>query len=76
MRLRKNHSVQIKLVGTQTCLSLPEGAQYSKNHKEFNESSGINVNEELSKFKDSINEELIPINYHFWQKIIPLKRGT
>ena len=35
-KLIKCHSVQIKLVGTQTCLSLPKGAQYSKSHKEFN----------------------------------------
>ena len=49
--------MQIKLVGTRTCLSLPKGAQYSKSHKEFNESLRINVNEELSKFKVSITEE-------------------
>ena len=37
-KLIKCQSVQIKLVGTRTCLSLPKGAQYSKSHKEFNES--------------------------------------
>ena len=51
------HSVQIKLAGTRTCLSLPKGAQYSKSHKEFNESLRLNVNEELSKFKVSVIEE-------------------
>ena len=35
-KLLKCHSVQIKLVGTRTCLSLPKRAQYSKSHKEFN----------------------------------------
>ena len=37
-KLIKCHSVQIKLVGTWTCLSLPKRAQYSKSHKQFNES--------------------------------------
>ena len=50
-KLIKCHSVQIKLVGTPTCLSLPKRAQYSKSYKEFNESLRLNVNEELSKFK-------------------------
>ena len=45
-KLVKYHSVQIKLVGTRTCLSLPKGAQYSKNHKQFNESLRINNDEE------------------------------
>ena len=50
-KLIKCHSVQIKLVGTGTCLSLPKGAQCSKSHKQCNESLRINVNEESSKFK-------------------------
>ena len=49
--------MQIKLVGTRTCLSLPKRAQYSKSHKQFNELVRININEELSKFKDSAIEE-------------------
>ena len=65
-KFTKCHSLQIKLVGTWTCLSLLKGAQYSKSHNQFNESLRINVNEELSKFKDC----------HFWQKLIPLKRDT
>ena len=56
-KLIKCHSVQIKLLRTRTCLSLPKGAQYSKSRKQFNESLRINVNEELSKFKDSVTEE-------------------
>ena len=56
-KLIKCHSVQIKLVGTRTYLSLPKGAQYSKSHKEFNESLRLNVNEEVSKFKVSVIEE-------------------
>ena len=50
--------MQIKLVGTRPCLSLPKGAQYSRNHKQFNESLIINANEELPKFKDFVIEEL------------------
>ena len=34
----KCHYVVIRLVGTRTCLPLPKGAQYSKSHKQFNES--------------------------------------
>ena len=40
-----------------TCLSLPKELQHSKSHKEFNESLRINVNEELSKFKNSVIKE-------------------
>ena len=36
-KLRKCYSVQIKLVGTQTCLSISKRAQYSKSHKQCNE---------------------------------------
>ena len=50
--------MQIKLVGTWTCLSLPKGARYSKSYKQYNESLRINVNEELSKFKDSVIDAL------------------
>ena len=56
-KLIKCHSVQVKLVGTRMYLSLPKGAQYSKSHKEFNESLRLNVNEEVSKFKVSVIEE-------------------
>ena len=34
-----------------------------------------NVNEELSKFIDAVIEEF-DAHRHFWQKLIPLKRGT
>ena len=66
-KLIKCHSVQIKLVGTRTCLSLPKGAQYSKSHKEFNES--INVNEELSKFKVSVIEEFNALKSSFLAEV-------
>ena len=49
-KLIKCHSVQIKLIGTRTCLSLRKEAQYSKSHEQFNKSLRINVNEESSKF--------------------------
>ena len=39
--LIKCDSVQIKLVGTRTCLPLPKGAQQSQNHKQCNESLRI-----------------------------------
>ena len=64
-KLIKCHSVQIKLVGTGTCLSLPKGAQYSKSYKQFNESLRITVNEELSKFKDSVIEEFDALKSSF-----------
>ena len=57
--------MQIKLVGTRTCLSLPRGVQYSKSHKQFNESLRINVTEELSKFKDSVIEEFDALKSSF-----------
>ena len=50
-KLIKCHSVQIKLVGTRTCLSLPKEAQHSKRHKQFNESLRINVNENCQNLK-------------------------
>ena len=49
--------MQIKLVGIRTCLSLPKGAKYSKSHQQCSESLRINVDEELSKFKDFVIEE-------------------
>ena len=55
-KLIKCHSVQIKLTGTRTCLSLLKGAHYSKSRKQSNESLRINVNEDLSKSKDSVIE--------------------
>ena len=36
-KLIKCYSVQIKLVGTRTCLSISKRAQYSKSHKQCNE---------------------------------------
>ena len=75
-KLIKCHSVQIKLVGTRACLSLPKGAQYSKSHKEFNESLRLNVNEELSKFKVSVIEELDALKSSFLAEVDSLKRDT
>ena len=57
-------------------MSLPKGDQYSKCHKEFNESLRINVNEELSKFKDSIIEEFDALKLSFLGEVINLKRHT
>ena len=58
-KLIKCHSVQIKLVGTRTCLSLPKGTQYSKSDKQCNKSLRINVNEEFSKSEDSVIDEFL-----------------
>ena len=55
-KLIKCHSVQIKLVGTRTCLSISERAQHSKSHKQCNESLRINVNKELPKSKNTVIE--------------------
>ena len=64
-KLIKCHSVQIKLVETRTCLYLLEGAQYSKSHRQCNESLRIKANEELSKFKDSVIEEFDALKLSF-----------
>ena len=66
--------MQIKLVGTQTCVSLLKGAQYSKSHKQFNESLRINVNEELSKFKDSVIEECDALKLPFLAEVNSFKK--
>ena len=73
-KLIKRHSVQIKLVGTRNCLSLPKGAQYSKSHKEFNESLRLNVNEELSKFKVSVIEEFDALKSSFLAEVHSFKK--
>ena len=57
-------------------MSLPKGDQYSKCHKEFNEPLRINVNEELSKFKDSVIEEFDALKLSFLEQVITLKRDT
>ena len=72
-KLIKCHSVQIKLVGTRNCLS-PKRAQYSKSHKEFNESLRLNVNEELSKFKDSVIEEFVALKSSFLAEVDSFKK--
>ena len=65
---------EIKLVGTRTCLSLPKGAQYSKSHKQFNKSLRINVNEGLSKFKDSVIEEFDALKSSFLAEVDSFKK--
>ena len=69
----KCHSVQIKLFGTRTCLSLPKGAQYSKSHKEFNESLRLDVNKELSKFTVSVTEEFDALKSSFLAEVDSFK---
>ena len=71
-KLIKCHSVQIKLVGTWTCLSLLKGAQYSKSHKEFNKS--LRLNEELSKFKVSVIEEFDSLKSSFLAEVDSFKK--
>ena len=66
--------MQIKLVGTRTSLSLPKGAQYSKSHKEFNDSLRLNVNEELSKFKGSVIEEFDALKSSFVAEVDSFKK--
>ena len=55
-------------------MSLPKGAQYSKSHKEFNESLRINVNEELSKFKVSVIEEFDALKSSFLAEVDSFKK--
>ena len=66
--------MQIKLAATWTCLTLPKGAQYSKSHKQFNESLRINVNEELSKFKDSVIEKFDALKSSFLAEVHSFKK--
>ena len=73
-KLIKNHFVQIKLVGTWTCLPLPKGPQYLKGHKQCNESLRINVNEELSKFMNSVIEEFDALKSLFLAKVDSFKK--
>ena len=73
-KLIKCHSVQIKPVGTRTCLSLLKEAQHSKRHKQFNESLRINVNEELSKFKDSVIEKFDALKSSFLAEVHSFKK--
>ena len=73
-KLIKCHSVQIKLVGTRTCLSLQKGVQYSKIHKEYNESLRLNVTEELSKFKVSVIEEFDALKSSFLAEVDSFKK--
>ena len=68
-KLIKRHSVLIHFVGKRICLSLPKGTQYSKSHKEFNESLRINLNEELSKFKNSVIEEFDALKLTFLTEV-------
>ena len=67
--------MQIKLVGTRTCLSLPKGAQYSKSHKELIESLRLNDNEELSKFKVSVIEEFDALKSSFLAEVDSFKNS-
>ena len=68
-KLIKRHSVLIQFVEKRTCFSLSKGTQYSKSHKEFNESLRINLNEELSKFKDSVIEEFDALKLTFLTEV-------
>ena len=62
-----------KIRWKRNCLSLPKGTQYSMNQKQCNdESLRTNVNENVSKFKDSVIQEFDALNCHFWHKLIPL----
>ena len=54
-------------------MSLPKGVQYSKSHKEFNESLRVNINEELSKFKDSVIEEFDALKSSFLGEVDSFK---
>ena len=66
--------MEIKLVGTRICLSLPKGFQYQKSYKQFNESLRINVNEEFSKFKDSAIEEFDALKSSFLAEVDSFKK--
>ena len=66
--------MQIKFFGTRTYLPLPKGAQYSKSHKQCNQSSRINHDEELSKFKDSVIEEFDALKSSFLAEVDSFKK--
>ena len=66
--------MQVKLVRTWTCLSLPKRDQYSKSHKQFNESLRINVREELSKSKDFVIEEFDALKSTFLAELDSYKK--
>ena len=55
-------------------MSLPKGDQYSKSHKEFNESLRLNVNEELSKFKVSVIDEFDALKSYFLAEVDSFKK--
>ena len=65
--------MQIELLGTRTYLSLQKGDQYSKSHKHCNESLRINVNEELSEFKDPVIEKFDGLKSSFLAKVDSFK---
>ena len=52
--LVESHSVKIKLLKSCTCLSLSKLDHYSDSNESSNETLAINANEELIKFKNSI----------------------
>ena len=66
--------MQLKLVGTWTCLSLPKRTQYSKSQKQCNKSLRINVNKEYSKFKDFVIEGFDALKSSFLTKVDSFKK--
>ena len=66
--------MHINFVGMRICLSLPKGAQYSKSHEQFNESLRVNINEELSKFKDFVIEESDALKWPFLAEVDSFKK--
>ena len=77
--LVESHSVNIKLLGTRTCLSLPKLNQ-DNNSKESsdetlasNDTSAIRKKEELIKYKISIIEEFDALKSSFFAKVNSFK---
>ena len=50
-KLIKSYSVQTKLFGTRTCLSLPKGAQYLNSYEQCKESIRIKATENCQNLK-------------------------
>ena len=73
--LVESHSVKIKLLGTQMCLSLPKSNQdfNSKNSIDetlvSNDTFALSENEELIKFKISITDEFDALKSSFFAEV-------
>ena len=77
--LVESHSVEIKLLGTRTCLSLPKSNQDSNSKESIDETLASNdtlilsENEELIKFKNTIIDEFDALKSSFFAEVNSFK---